>query len=156
MRYQMDDIQRFVKRFYGNAGTLVTPFAYPVSFAFEANNLSPAERQTANVNIQANGDFLLIGLAYRIVVDGETVLTKSATDIQVSFRESGSKSPFTDAPVSLENYASNGVNGRSLDYPRFLAGGSNIEIEVRNASISETYATPLEILLDGMMIRVFN
>lgn len=148
MRYTIDDIQRYTRQFYGQNSILVTPFGYPVFFT------DIAIPQT--IQIQANADFLLFGVRYR-VVDPSSIVNKAASALTLVVRESGSKEPFTDTPVILENYARNAIGGRELDYPRFLAGGSDVQFTLANTfGDAHNYDNGLELYLTGTMIRVFN
>lgn len=148
MRYTIDDIQRYTRRFYGPNSILVTPFGYPVFFS------NIAIPQT--IQIQANADFMLFGVRYR-VLDPTSITNKAASALTLVARESGSKEPFSDTPVILENYASNSIGARELDYPRFLAGGSTVEFTLANTfSDAHDYSSGLELYLSGVMIRVFN
>lgn len=148
MRYTIDDLNRYVQRFYGQNSVLVTPFGYPVMFS------DVTVPQT--INIQANADFLLMGLTYR-ALDPSSITNKVASALTLEMRESGSKEPFTDTPIILENYAGNGVLGRQLDYPRFLAGGTTVECVLADPfADGHTYQDGLEIYLSGCMVRVFN
>lgn len=155
MQYSITDIQRFVQRFYGTARLLVTPFGYPV--LFDAN-LDPATSltYTRSINIQANADFVLTDVAYK-VIETQDVENKMVCSASIIFRESGSKEPFTDTPVALENYAFNGIAQRPLDYPRFLAGASNIECTLILRNVAEqTFPDGIEVMLNGFLVRVFN
>lgn len=148
MRYTIDDVQRYARRFYGNNSILVTPFGYPVQFS------NIAVPQT--VQIQANADFLLFGVRYR-VLDSSTVANKAASRLTVDIRETGSKEPFTDSPVILENYAGNSMGSRELDYPRFLAGGSTVQLTLDNPfDDPDSYTNGLEFYMSGVMVRVFS
>lgn len=148
MRYTIDDIQRYTRRFYGDNSILITPYGYPVFFS----NIAVPQ----SIQIQANADFLLFGVRYR-VPDPSSITNKVASTLTLEVRESGSKEPFADSPVILENYAGNSIGGRELDYPRFLAGGSTVEFTLANPFLDAgSYANGLELLLSGTMIRVFN
>jgi len=148
MRYTIDDIQRYTRRFYGQNSILVTPFGYPIFFSDVAI--------PKTIQIQANADFLLFGVRYR-VPNPSSITNKVISTLALEVRESGSKEPFTDSPVVLENYAGNSVGGRELDYPRFLAGGSTVEFTLTDPfSDQATYTNGLELYLSGTMIRVFN
>lgn len=148
MRYTIEDIQRYARRFYGPNSILVTPFGYPVSFTDVTVPQS--------IQIQANADFLLFGVRYRALI-ASSITNKVASFLTLSVRESGSKEPFTDSPVILENYAGNSIGERELDYPRFLAGGSNVELTLADPFGDATdYSDGLEIFLSGTMVRVFN
>lgn len=150
MRYQIDDINRYVRRIYGSNPVLVTPFGYPVTFT------SPTV--PVSFTVQANADFILTRLAYSAMIDtpGVQVGQKRVAAFMLTIRESGSKEPFTDSPVMLENYCGNGVEGRDLDYPRFLAGGSTVELSLDNTFEPLTFAGGIELYLSGMMVRVFG
>lgn len=157
MRYQVDDINRYLNRIYKGAPLLVVPYSFVANFAVDmtAGTVSaPTGPYLQFVDINANGDFLLTEVAYK-VNEAFTVGEKSAAEVSLMMRESGSKQPFTDAPVSLENYASNGVNLRDLDYPRFVAGGSQLELSLLNYGTTQ-FADGLQILLKGLLVRVYN
>lgn len=148
MRYTIEDIQRYTRRFYGQNSILVTPFGYPIFFA------SVSVPQT--IQIQANADFLMFSARFRSAAP-TSIANKAAATLALQIRESGSKEPFTDSPVCLENYAGNSIGSRELDYPRFLAGGSTVELTLTNPfSDQNDYSDGLEIYLSGTMVRVFN
>lgn len=148
MRYTIDDSQRYTRRFYGDNSLLVTPFGYPVFFT------SVLVPQT--ISIQANADFLMLGIRYRDMT-ATSIANKAASLLTLDIRESGSKEPFTDSPVCLENYAGNSIGSRDLDYPRFLAGGSNVSLTLTNPfNDGHSYSDGLEIYLSGVMVRVYS
>lgn len=148
MRYTIEDIQRYTRRFYEDNSLLVTPFGYPVPFT----DVTIPQ----NIQIQANADFLLFSVRYK-VLNPTSIVNKPASFLALSIRETGSKEPFTDSPVVLENYASNAIGTRELDYPRFLAGGSTVEFTLSNPYSDATdYDGGLELYLSGTMVRVFN
>lgn len=155
MQYGIDDINRFVQRFYGTSRLQVTPFAYPFTYgALAAASALPTE---VTVNIQANADFVATRFSYRVLQDtAATIVGKRIAGCVAMFRESGSKEPFTDRPIFLENYAQNGVNVRGgLAYPRFLAGGTDVTCELQNVSATDV-GVGLEILMEGFLVQVFN
>lgn len=155
MQFQIADIQRFLQRFYGSSRFLVTPFAYPIAFNTSIGAAGTATAKIPrSVNIQANADFLLTGVAHYFPANAYA-FGKLVGAITIDFRESGSKEPFTDSPVMLENYSYNGVNVRELDYPRFLAGGTNVEATIENVG-DQTFADGLNVLMNGFLVRVFN
>lgn len=157
MQYSMGDIQRYVQRFYGTSRLYITPFGIPVPFLSSIGALGQAgatQRQT--INIQANADFLLTGVSHYFPQDpGQSYLDKTVGSITVDFRESGSKEPFTDSPVMLENYSYNGINERDRDFLRFLAGGTNVTVDIANVG-DQTFSDGLMIMLNGFLVRVFN
>jgi hypothetical protein len=157
MQFEIADIQRYLQRFYRTSRYLITPFGYPITFN---DSIGPAGAATASqvrmVNIQANADFLLIGVAHYFPTSTDlSIQDKLVGDVTIDFRESGSKEPFTDSPVMLENYSFNGINVRELDYPRFLAGGTNIEATIRNLG-DQAFSGGLSVYLNGFLVRVFN
>jgi hypothetical protein len=153
MRYQIEDIQNYLRRFYGTARLLVQPFGYPIAFN---ENITSGTSFLRNVNIQANADFLLTGVSYQVLQSTfNNVGDKQVAIATIDFRESGSKEPFTDLPVFLENYAENGIGSRNVDFPRFLAGGSNVECRLANIG-PDAYASGIDVMLHGLLVRVFN
>lgn len=160
MRYTIADVQRYTRRFYGNNALLVTPFGYPVFFAPVSGVTVPSGGEaTQTINIQANADFLLTGVSYNTIgLAATSVGQKPAAILTLDIRESGSKEPFTDSPIYLENYAGNGVQGRELDYLRFLAGGTTVEFVLGNLGAFEdrAFENGIEIFLSGQMVRVFS
>lgn len=151
MQYSIADIQRYVQRFYGSHRLMLTPFAIPILFD-EA--LASGQQLFRTVNVQANADFVLLDLSYK-VNQSATIETKSEAMVTLLLRESGSKAPFTDSPVMLPNYASNGIEQRTLPYPRFLAGATSVEAILDNVSQFD-YTAGVEALLNGFLVRVFN
>lgn len=156
-QYSIQDIEAFAARFYPGKNLLITPYGYTVSFLALATQITA----TAQLNIAANADFMLLGIRHRAaLVATQTVSTKVAPFVRVLVTDSGSNEQFTSAAVDLENYSTNGVGEKRLSYPRIVAGRSSLTVQVTNYSsasigVAETYGN-IDIFFDGVLIRAFQ
>lgn len=152
-RYSVMEIQAFLAQVYPGRKLLVTPDGYNVSFTSVAFGAS----QTAQVNVSAVADFVLLGISHRLVlaVSGQTVSTKPAPIGRILITDSGSNEQFTKQAVDLENYSENGNVDKMLPYPRVISGRSALTIQVTNyAPAAETWGT-LDVFLQGVSVRAY-
>lgn len=155
--YSISDIEAFCARFYQNAdGTprrlLITPYGYNVSFASLAQNASASQ----TLNIAANADFIMLTIHHRASIGtAQNVSTKTAPYVRLLITDSGSNEQFTQSPVDLENYSTNGNIINRLPYPRIVSGRSTLTIQVSNyAPTAETYST-LDLFFEGVLVRAY-
>lgn len=136
-----------------NSVLWITPYGYTATFAALAQNATA----TQQINITANGDFVLTGLKHRAQIGAaQTVSTKTAPFVRVLLTDSGSNEQFTAQAVDLENYSQNGVAPVMLPYPRFIAGRTSLTVQATNyAPTAETYTT-LDVFLEGVLVRKFS
>lgn len=136
-----------------NSVLWITPYGYTATFAALAQNATA----TQQINITANGDFVLTGLRHRAQIGAaQTVSTKTAPFVRVLLTDSGSNEQFTAQAVDLENYSQNGVAPVALPYPRFIQGRTSLTVQATNyAPTAETYTT-LDVFLEGVLVRKFS
>lgn len=153
----ISEIQGFLARTYARQdGTPrrlnVIPYGYPLSFTGLAQNTT----QSAVINIQANGDFVCLGLRHRASIGAaQTVSTKTAPFVRCLIVDSGSAQQLTSAAVDLENWSQNGDKQVFLPYPRIMAGKSSQTVQVTNwAPTAETYA--LDLFLSGVLVQAYD
>lgn len=153
-RYSVQEIQSFLAQVYPGRKLLVVPDGYSVTFTTVAINTS----QTAQINISAVADFVMLGMAHRCVLAaaGQTVSNKPAPIGRVLITDSGSNEQFTKQAVDLENYSENGNVDKTLPYPRVVSGRSSLTVQVSNyAPAAETW-TSLDIFLQGVSVRAYG
>lgn len=136
-----------------NSETWITPYGYTATFLLLAQNTT----QTQQINITANGDFVLTGVKHRAQIGAaQTVSTKTAPFVRVLLVDSGSNEQFTAQAVDLENYSQNGVAPNALPYPRFVQGRTSLTVQATNyAPTAETY-TSIDVFLEGVLVRKFS
>lgn len=159
-RYGLLDLEAFLSRFYVDPQTgrprqlLLTPYAYSAQFTALAVDTS----STANINISAVADFVILNISHRATVGStaQNVSTKTAPCVRMLITDSGSGEQFTNTAVDLETMSTNGNPFFELPYPRIVTGKSSLQVQVTNfANSDETYAT-LDIVLNGVQVRAFS
>lgn len=128
---------------------LLTSFGYTLTFLA----LAPAGVSTQQLNIQANGDFLITGIRHRAQLGAQTVSTKTAPEVRMLITDSGSNEQFTNSATDLENYSQNDAKPVSLPWPRLVQGKSSLSVQVTNYSTGDTYTT-LDVFFSGILIRI--
>ena len=153
--FSISDIEQFASRFYGGRPLLLTPYAYNQTFT----TLTQSTSQTANVNITANADFILLGFHHRAVVDTaviQTASSKMTPYVRMLVTDSGTNEQFTNSAIDLENYSTNANIINLLDYPRIISGRSTIQIQVSNYATAATGTLAiLDIALMGVLVRAY-
>jgi hypothetical protein len=157
MDYSIVDIQQFCARFYSNSQILVTPYNYTTTFG----NVAPGLPATNFLVVLSNGDFVCLGLSHQmfdlsVVAPSSLGIGKGAPPYRVQIEDSGSNEKFFNDFVALENVSSNGVESRPFDYPRFIAGQTNLKIEVENFSTAVVDWDGFDLTLHGVLVRVFG
>jgi hypothetical protein len=153
-QYSLSEIEAFAARFYGaDSKLLLVPTMYNATFLALAQN---GNAQVV-VTISGNADFILLSLHHRAQIGAaQTQTTKTAPFVRVLLTDSGSGENFTQNPVDLDTYSSNGVVDNPLCYPRIISAKSTITIAVNNyAPTAETY-TSLDITLEGVSVRKYQ
>lgn len=149
--FSIGDLEAFASRFYGGRPLLLTPYGYPVLFEALATGTSDVK----TVNISANADFLFTMMHHRATLGAvQTVSSKTAPQVRVLLIDSGTAEQYTNSPVDLESYSTNGNIVNSLSYPRIISGRSSLSVQVTNYG-PDTYDV-LELYLDGMNIRPYS
>lgn len=166
LAYTMNDVMTYLQTLYaeprsdGQGGTimvpprlLVTPYAYPITFNAFAQNTT----QIAQLQIQANSDFLLMGLQARAQIGAaQTVSTETLPFVRMLVTDSGSNEQYTNLALDLTNYATFNNVVKTLPWPRLVNGRTTLTVQVTNyASTAETYTT-LDISFEGVLVRAMN
>lgn len=154
--YSISEIEAFVSRFYPQRRLLLTPYAYPMEFT--ASAVPQGGNNTAPLNISANADFCLLGIAYHADLAGaaQTVSTKPAMNGRILITDTGSNEQFTQTAVDLESYCSNGnTNGSgALFYPRMVGGRSVLQVQLFNDEAANAYRVRLSFW--GVLVRAYS
>jgi len=141
-------------QYYGDQQLLqIQPYAYVTTIT----SLAPAGTFSTTINIAANADFLLLGIAHRATVAAaaQTVSNKTAPCVRVLLTDTGSGEQFTAQAIDLETWSRNGVDGPYLTYPRLLQGRTAVQLQATSYAAAETYA-PMDIVLDGVLVRAYR
>lgn len=151
MNMNPSDLQAFLAPFYQGAKLLLTPFAYPVTFAALAQN----GVATTNINIAANADFVLMAIRHHAQIGAaQTISTKTSPFVRMLVTDSGTNEQYTNGAIDLSNYSSDGYYDHQLPYPRIISGRSALTVQVTNyAPTAETYTT-LDISFEGVLVRI--
>lgn len=151
VRSSFDQIENFCQKFYQGRQLLLTPYAYTTTFSALASGASASNV----INIAANADFVAIMFHHRANVSaaGQTVNNKTAPLVRILVTDSGSNEQFTNAPVDIENYSTNGNIINDLPYPRIISGRSSLTIAVTNYDAAQTYN--LDVSIEGVLVRAF-
>lgn len=157
MMYSIVDVQQFCARFYANSQILVTPYSYTTSFG----NIAPGVTATNFLVVLSNGDFVCMGMSHQmfdLVSSDPGVLHdgKGAPPYRIQIEDSGSNEKFFNDFIAMENVSSNGIEFRPFAYPRFIAGQTNLKIEVENYSTLTTIWDEFDVTLNGVLVRVFG
>lgn len=151
--YSFLALKSWIDALYAGAPVWVTPYGYTVTFLALAQNASA----TQQIQISANGDFVLTGLKHRAQIGtAQTIGNKTAPFVRLLIVDSGSNEQFTAQAVDLENYSQNGVSPNALPYPRFINGRGSLSVQATNyAPTVETY-TSIDVFLEGVLVRKFS
>ena len=153
MRYTLDELERYVARFYKGRRFQLTPYAYNVTFSALAQNGT----QTQTLTIAANADFILTNLSHRAQIGtAQTISNKTAPFVRVLITDTGTNERFTDSAIDLENYSENGQMTKGLLWPRIISGRSALQVVASNyAPTAETYTT-IDLAFMGALVRVYS
>lgn len=151
--YSPQEIEAFVARFYQGRSLLITPYAYQTIFLALAQNGNASNV----ITMQANADFLLLGLRHRAQIGAaQTISTITAPFVRVLITDTGSNEQFTNTSIDLNNYAPAAAFSFPLPYPRLIAGRSTLQVAVNNyAPTAESY-TSIELSLYGCLVRALS
>ena len=152
VRSSYNEIEAFCSKFYQGRALLITPYAYTITFS----SLAPAATASGIINIAANADFVATMFHHRanVAAAAQTVSNKTAPLIRILVTDSGSNEQFTNAPVDIENYSTNGNIINDLPYPRIVSGRSTLTIQVTNYDAAATYN--LDVSVEGVLVRAYS
>ena len=138
---------------YEGRPLLLQPMGFPLSLSAA---LAAGATQTQQLTITGNADFLLTVVGYRATVAGaaQTVSGKTAAQVRILMTDSSSGNQFTQGPVDIENFCTNGAYGRGFSWPRLLRGRSSVTVQLTNYG-TEVYSA-LELFLDGVLVQVVS
>lgn len=140
--YAPSSLRAWLKKFYGDVPLSLTPFVYTASLG----TISAAATKSANIQIQANTDFVLCGINLS-TSNGST--NAGLAQIQLS-----------DGATGAQLFSAPGWGGNflypssvaTLCYPKFLAGNSSMLGTVTAPSqLNSAYLS-----LVGVNVRAFN
>lgn len=131
------------------------PYFYTLTFAALAQN----GQATQQLNINADSDFILIGLKMRANIGAvQTEATSSVPFIRLLLTDSGTNQPFMSNPIDAAALCEQPYlpSERTFPYPRVIAGRSNITVQATNYSPAggETYS--FDLVFEGMSVRVYG
>lgn len=153
-QYSIESVQRFIAPSYRGRQIGLLPYAYSLTFTSFAQNATASQQ----LSIQASADFLLLGVKYRAQIGtAQTISNKTAAFVRMLITDNGSGEQFTASAVDLENYCANGrTEAGVLPYPRLIAGRSSLTVALTGYQpTAETYTT-IDLLFEGVNIRVFK
>lgn len=153
--YSLEDLEAFCARFYEGYDLLIRPYGYTATFLAIAQGIT----QTQALNVAGNADFIMCWLNHHANVGanvGFSVSTKTAPFLRLLITDEGSAEQFTAQAVDLENYSNNGVNPKSLPYPRIIAGRTSLSLALTNyAPAAEMYGI-VDLFLSGVSVRAYQ
>ena len=152
--YSLLEIQAFANQIYGGRPLIIVPYGYSLTFTSLAQNATA----TQQLSITANADFILTGIMYRASIgSAETVSNKTAAFVRMLVTDSGTNEQFTNAPVDIENYATNGASQvGGFPYPRFISGRTALTVTATNFSgaVAQTYS--FDLYFEGVLVRTYS
>lgn len=148
---RIQDLQDYIWGIYPDVDTFsIQPYSYPITFT----NLANGTVQIAQLPMQANADFICLGLSYhaRITAGGTVQLvgTKTVAEARLLVTDTGSNQQFTNAAMDLENYASNDAKMRLLPYPRLVQGRSSLSLVLTSYAAADDY--DIDLSFDGVLV----
>ncbi len=146
MNFPVSALIGWCQRIYGERAFALTPYAYVFDFGAVTQNV-PA---TEHVEISANADFVMTGLALQYdEIDGSPWL--SGTRLLLS--DSGTGAQLSSSALLLANQMGNYYGDLStLPYPWWLAGNTSLTAQLLLKANSQSM---LRVVLNGFQVRVF-
>jgi hypothetical protein len=142
-------VEQFILRTYRPANPdtlLIRPYAYRAKFT----GLAAGASDTKEININANGDFVLMQPNYRAWIDDTDSDVSPLITVQLT--DTGSSQQLTNDQVDITTYMG---HIRTADYafvyPRIISGRSQVSIQLWNNSTALTYN--VEITFVGVQVQ---
>ncbi len=158
MQYTISELKSHVAQLYSdklkpNQTIFLEPFGYSMSVAAFVGATGAVSNQ---INIQANADFLCLGISHRAqIAAAQNVSTKTAPFVRILVTDNGSGKQWTNSAVDLENYSSNDGKIRLLDYPRLVGGRSSLTVALAGwAGAAETYS--IDVFFSGLNVWIIG
>lgn len=168
LAYTMNDVMAYLQTIYrapkipdgqggmmdgGPARLLITPYAYPITFSA----LAQGATQTAQVPIQANSDFFLMGLQARANIGtAQTVSNETLPFVRMLIVDSGSNEQYTFSAIDLSNYATFNNVVKTLPWPRLVNGRSVLTVSITSYAPTAETLTTLDISFEGVLVRAMD
>lgn len=122
-------------------------FTYGVTF----NNLAAGTRQSGQIIIQADADFLIHNQT--MYAGGSTASNKVIPEVMVMLTDTGSGRKLFSEPVPLDCVFGSGQLPYILPLPKYMLSRAILEVELTNISLSTNYAS-ISLSFNG--VKVFN
>ena len=121
--------------------------------------LAPAATQTAQIQIAANGDFVLTRISAQATNAGaaQTQSTGVVPQWRVQLTDSGSDEQFFNLPTDLASIANLPISGpdfRDEPYPRVITGRSTLTVQMTSYEAANTYS--VDFVLHGVLVKTYN
>lgn len=156
-QFSIADIETFCARFYTRTdGTVprltIAPYVYNKTFT----NLSAAQSQTLILQMQANADFMCLGLQVRANIGAaQDVATITAPFLRALISDTGSNEQWMNEGIDLVNYGTVQAYENAFYYPRIVAGRSSLSITLTSYTpVDETY--DVDLAFKGVRVQAFN
>lgn len=152
--FSINDLRAYCGLFYGGANVFISPYSYTASF----DSIDAGVTQQRIINVAANGDFVLTGLAYALNPVGTAVEDTRAAMLKLQIEDTGSNEKFFNDECATENVCNNDWADSALGFPRFISGKTSLRVTLHNFSdevnLSEGYLR-IDVVLKGVLVRVF-
>jgi len=142
---------------------VILPKRYTLTFAGAANTgLAAGGAQTLPLQIQANGDFILVRTSFLAATSptAAAAVTNALVPVpqwRVQITDSGTDEQYANAPVDLSNFAANagGLNWtRDECYPRIITGSSSLNIQMVSYETAAAYS--VDFVLTGVLVKTYG
>lgn len=137
VNYSPAQILEYLRAIYpADTALTIEPYAYTLSFSA----LAAGGSASASLQINGNADFLLLGYAHRAANAGaaQTVSTMVAPCARMLIVDNGTGRQFSSAALDLQTFSENGDIGKTLPFPRLIAGKSSLAFTLTSYAAAET------------------
>lgn len=150
--YSPRDLQAFANEIYGGARLVIVPYAYTLTFTA----LAAAASATQQLSITANADFILAGVCHHahIAAAAQTVSDKTAPCVRVLVVDTGSNEQWSNSPVDLENWSTNGGDARMFPFFRWVGGRTSLSVTATSYAAAES--TSFDLMFNGALVRAYD
>lgn len=146
--YPPSDLLDWCQRIYGpGRRLLLTEYTIPVQFA----QVAPGARDTQQVQIQQNADFVLLGFGF-----GFDSAVGQPNNSKLFITDSATGEQFSNTAVSFSNLLIPALNAGepcfNLPYPKWLGGNTSLSLELQQDATAGGDVL-LSIDLRGFLVR---
>ncbi len=148
-------IEAFAARFYPGYELLLTPFDYRFTFG----SIAAGAQADAQVNIEASGDFIFLGLRWRSYLGatvGQNVGNLPIPFLRLLLTDSGSGEKLSQQPIDLMTYGRIEGEDIPLSYPRILSGRTSLTGTLSNYAPAAETVGGTDVTLYGVTVRAFS